>query len=972
MIFIEKGKNMSAITLLKKSALALAIASVSISAYSASVNLTGTSTYKSTGDLPTGLTVTGSSTFEATGESNEVVVSIEDTKVTGDIILNAKINMTGPDATALEVGAETLASGEPKQTVINGNIINKGEINFTGDVGWGIAVYAGEDDVNLGENTEIKGSIVNEGTIKITQAGKLKDTYLNDPATAIEVSFTDLNKDGMRDGFDEDDKPFKYSTNIGGIYNNKDIILSGDNVTGIYSTNKSTMGVIENRGSITATGKNVRGIHVDGGSKVNEIENYGTISVTSTGKTVGSTMDPSGAIVVQKSVFGNIVNDLGIRSYGRIDNENTGVINASGADVSGIYVKDSTVTEIENEGSITATNGATAIKVINTRIDYIDNDGAIEVSGQGAAGIYLAGTETLAGNLFNTGIYNGGIIRATDGALAIKVVDANVNLDWSAGLIDGNVEGLGISVIDEEVTFAGTSFESGLIRVGDFGDDNYYYDDDEGLPTVVKFTQTHTTLKTNNKPVDFNGKQIAGGLRVADDARLAVQISNKTDASKAIIAVEGLAEFGKGSGINVSSAQGLTLDGKDYILLSTTGDLIDGGLNVTGTSLLKVNSYEVKGKQIIANVSVESSQAIVDAVTGAGGNKNSQAVAQELNTLIAAIPDSAFKDALMAAGTSPAALAAAIEQLSPEVSGAGVQAAATGQNIITGATSSRTGSLRGKSSGEALKETGVWVQTLYSDASQGTRDGIKGYNAYSSGLAIGADGKPSDDVTVGVAYSYLNTTVNGKSNSNTDVKGHAFTLYGGYELGNYFVDGNLTYSANSNDATRNVLGTKAKGSYDSDMLGASVTAGYTFNLDGNIVLEPLLAARYANIKIDGFSEKGSPAALTTGSQRYEIAELGLGARVATNYALGQGTLEPQVQVMALHDLAADQTKSTSAFVAAGNPFVASGAKPVRNSYEASVGADYRLGALTFGANYGYTGKTGFNADTFSAKVRYDF
>lgn len=961
---------MSAITLLKKSALALAIASVSVSAYSESVNLIDKPIYKSGRDLPTGLTVTGSSTFEATeatGESNEVVVSIEDTKVTGDIILNAKINMTGPDATALEVGAETSDSGEPKQTVINGNIINKGEINFTGDVGWGIAVYAGEDDMNLGENTKINGSIVNDGTINITQAGNLKDTYLNDPATAIEVSFTDFNKQGERDGYDHNDKPIKYTTNVGGIYNNKDIILSGDNVTGIYSTNKSTIGVIENTGTITATGKNVRGIHVDGGSKVNEIENYGTISVTSTGKTqqVGDyVMDPSGAIVVEDSTV-----------Y-RIDNEEDGVINASGADVSAIYVDESIVYGIENEGRITATNGASAIKVKNTSINEINNDGTIEVSGQGAAGIYLEGTDRTQDNPYSTQIQNGGTIRATNGALAIKVVGASVILDWDAGLIDGNVEGLAISVIDEEVTFAGTSFESGLIRVGDFGDDNYYYDDDEGLPTVVKFTQTHTTLKTNNKLVDFNDKQIAGGLRVADDARLAVQISNKTDASKAIIAVEGLAEFGKGSGINVSSAQGLTLDGKDYILLSTTQGLMGAGLDgerlVTGTQLLKVNSYEVKGKQIIANVSVESSQAIVDAVTGAGGNKNSQAVAQELNTLIEAIPDSAFKDALMAAGTSPAALAAAMEQLSPEVNGAGVQAAATGQNIITGATSSRTGSLRGKSSGEALKETGVWVQTLYSDASQGTRDGIKGYNAYSSGLAIGADGKPSDDVTVGVAYSYLNTTVNGKSNSNTDVKGHAFTLYGGYELGNYFVDGNLTYSANSNDATRNVLGTKAKGSYDSDMLGASVTAGYTFNLDGNIVLEPLLAARYANIKIDGFSEKGSPAALTTGSQRYEIAELGVGARVATNYALGQGTLEPQVQVMALHDLAADQTKSTSAFIAGGNPFVASGAKPVRNSYEASVGADYRLGALTFGANYGYTGKSGFNSDTFSAKVRYDF
>lgn len=694
---------MSAKTLLKKSALALAIASVSVSAYAESVNLTkSNSTYENTGNLLSGLTVTGSSTFVATDEGNEVVVSIIDAQVAGNIVVDATINMSGLDATALEIGSEST------QTIINGDITNKGQISFTGDVGWGVNVYAGEDDDNPGPKTQINGSIVNEGTIKLTQIANPSVTLENDPATAIEVSFTDLEKMvSIVEGDNDPDRDPIYGienslvgkVNTGGIYNKSNIILSGDNVTGIYSTNESTMGVIENTGTITANGKNVRGIHVDHGSLIHEIENYGTISVASTGKTeqVGDyVMDPSGAIVVEDSlVF-------------EIDNEEGGVIKASGADVSGIYVNGSTVYEIENEGTIAATNGATAIKVINTNIDYIDNDGTIEVSGQGAAGIYLEGTERTAENLYNTGIYNEGIIRATDGALAIKIVDANVNLDWDAGLIDGNVEGLNISVIDEEVTFAGTSFESGLIRVGDFGGDYDYYDNDEGLPTVVKFTQAHTTLKTKKGEYGINGVILDGGLMVAEDARLAVEISSKTDASKAIIAVEGAAEFSKGSGINVSSAQGLTLDGKDYILLSTTDKLTDNGLDVTGTSLLKVNSYKVDGKQIIANVSVESSQAIIDTVISAGGNKNSQAAAKEVNALITALPDGAFKEALMAAGSTPAGLATVAEQLIPEANGAGVQAAATGQNIITNATGSRTSSLRGKSSGEALKETGVW------------------------------------------------------------------------------------------------------------------------------------------------------------------------------------------------------------------------------------------------------------------------
>lgn len=858
-------------TFLKKTALALAIASVSLSAYSETFELSKTNPiyYEATSKLSNGLTVTGSTNFIALTDDDAAAVSVEDVDVTGDIVLNATINLSGEEATGLEFGSEN------KRVKIDGDIINKGTISFKGEVdsshiGWGISTYAGNDDKQGTARTTINGSIINTGTINITQSGDETD---NDSAFGIEVGFTDLEGKGSADG---------------GIDNKGTINVAGDNATAIYSTNKSYAGFIKNTNNITADGKNVRGIYVDGGSDIDLIQNTKNISVVSE----GSSLTNLGAIVVENSTV-----------EGKI--ENTGSISVSGAGVSGIYLDDVL------GGDTTLTNGKAPVQIVNS-----------------------------------------GNITASNGASAINIKSnkSGTYLNWLGGKIDGDIQGVSNVGIDNNVTFGGKNLSttaSGKITVG------------ASNRATMTFSQPHTTLTTSQ-------------LNVANGATLAVKISGQTDLDRAIIDVKGKAEFEEGTGINVSSAQGLSIAGKDYILLSTTEGLDDKGLTVTGTQLLKVNSYSTKNGKIVANVSVEGSQAIVDAVARAGGNKNSQAVAQELNTLIAAIPDSAFKDALMAAGTSPAALAAAMEQLSPEVNGAGVQAAATGQNIITGATGSRTGSLRGKSSGEALKETGVWMQTLYSDANQGTRDGIKGYNAYSSGLAIGADGKPTDDVTVGVAYSYLNTTVNGKVNSTTDVKAHAFTLYGGYELGNYFVDGNLTYSTNTNDSKRNVLGTTVKGDYDSNMLGASVTGGYTFNLDNNFVLEPLVAARYANIKIDSFSEKGSPAALKTGSQRYEIAELGVGARVATNYALGQGTLEPQVQVMALHDLAADQTKSTSAFIAGGNPFVASGAKPVRNSYEASVGADYRLGALTFGANYGYTGKSGFNSDTFSAKVRYDF
>ncbi len=56
----------------------------------------------------------------------------------------------------------------------------------------------------------------------------------------------------------------------------------------------------------------------------------------------------------------------------------------------------------------------------------------------------------------------------------------------------------------------------------------------------------------------------------------------------------------------------------------------------------------------------------------------------------------------------------------------------------------------------------------------------------------------------------------------------------------------------------------------------------------------------------------------------------------------------------------------------GAPFTTSGAKPARDSYELGLGATYRIGAWSVGGSYDYLTKADFNADTFTAKVRYDF
>jgi len=318
-------------------------------------------------------------------------------------------------------------------------------------------------------------------------------------------------------------------------------------------------------------------------------------------------------------------------------------------------------------------------------------------------------------------------------------------------------------------------------------------------------------------------------------------------------------------------------------------------------------------------------------------------------------------------------LAKLAETLTPDVSRGAINAATSSQNLVASAINRRASKARsGLSSGDVLAEQGVWLQALSSDANQDSRHGIDGYDANTNGIAVGADGKLNADTTVGLAYSYLTSDVKSDLGNKTDVSGHALTLYGNWARDNFFVNTSLMYGWNDNESKRYIAGTRAKADYDSEIFGVNALAGYTFQLDKQWLLEPQVGARYANVSIDSYREKGSSAALNVGSQRYEIGEMGLGARLAAAFDVGMGSLEPEAKLMAWHDFIGDKAGTTSTFVLGGTPFTTTGATPARNSYELGLGANYRVGAWSVGGTYNYLTSSGFDADTFTANVRYDF
>ena len=696
-------------------------------------------------------------------------------------------------------------------------------------------------------------------------------------------------------------------------------------------------GDLVNKGSLSVNRLMATGINLDGTVVYGDVINDGTVQAK--GNPYKFDDEPEERSVRAIGLYGASADNL----------INNGSLVADGPRAQGVFVNQSELLSIINNGNITATGeGSNALRLNGSVVYEISNYGTLQADGTAIV------AENPLEDLYITQ-YDGGLISG--GVAAIQGNGNVIDLGLFGGTIRGNLLGIdGYVDVMGNVTFDGNRIET-TKEVG-------VYADSPGTSAHLELLQAHTVID--------------GDLTVYENASLGLNLSSATGTSTPVLQVTGNAEFDSGSQIQLKvNGSDFTANGTTYTLLQA-GSLVNNGLSVTSSSsLLNINTYQIVGNQIVAQVTSKNTQAVGNVIANAGGSRNAQAAGANFSQVVTgplsqSSPNDPVRQAFIAASEDPIALAKLSEQLAPEVSGGGVSAAVGGQTLVSNAVGSRTDSGRGLSSGDTLQGAGVWVQGLYSDADQSLRDGIAGYNAHSRGVAVGADGKLNDNLTLGLAYSYLSTNVNGDTGNKTEVDGHAITLYSGLEQGNWFLDGGLTVGRNDNSGKRQIAGTTAKGDYNSDLLGANLVGGYTYRLSPGVLIEPRVAARYSRVEIDRYSEKGSSAALRVDAQRYEVAELGAGLRAAASFVVGQGRLEPQLRVMGYHDLAADQAASTSTFVLGGTPFVTSGAKPARNSLEAGIGTDYKLGALTLGVSYDYLAKSDFNADTFTAKVRYDF
>ena len=203
----------------------------------------------------------------------------------------------------------------------------------------------------------------------------------------------------------------------------------------------------------------------------------------------------------------------------------------------------------------------------------------------------------------------------------------------------------------------------------------------------------------------------------------------------------------------------------------------------------------------------------------------------------------------------------------------------------------------GVASGDEVYRSGIWTKAFGGLATQDSRRGVAGYKSTAYGATVGLDNLVTDDVRVGGALSYSQSDVKGKGATKTDtsLQSYQVALYGSYEPGDYFVEGQLAYALNDVDTSRQIkigsLKRTAKGDYKAHQYSADVGVGMPIDFANGFTLTPRAGLFYSYTQSDSYTETGAQSLNRKVSpEDTQILEASLGTSFAYDHVLNSGSI----------------------------------------------------------------------------------
>ncbi|MBC2854201.1 autotransporter outer membrane beta-barrel domain-containing protein [Cetobacterium sp. 2G large] len=382
-------------------------------------------------------------------------------------INNATLTISG-DATGMVASREPSIVENRGTIVVNGGTakamqstgvgakgINNGIINHSGD-------GAKVSNAMFSQN----GGYIENGKLGVINISGKDSSGMLIQGVKDEVNSQGINKGIINVSYGKGDgessvNGVKVSASGIGI-NEGTINLQTNNTVGFLVSGENAQGINETTGVINVSGNNSVGIKVSESSKKNPIaENKGIINVTAGAGTVGmqafgiGTQGINSGIINHEGDGVNISNAILSQNGGYVENTETGIINISGKDSSGMMiqgaVKDGivTVSQGTNRGIINVSYGALTEKMgqvngIKVSANGIGkNEGIINLQTNNTAGFLVLGENALGVNEKN------GVI--------------NVSGNKSVGI---SISGKGIGTNNGNIYVTGGEFTSGMQAVG--------------------------------------------------------------------------------------------------------------------------------------------------------------------------------------------------------------------------------------------------------------------------------------------------------------------------------------------------------------------------------------------------------------------------------------------------------------------------------------------------------------------------
>ena len=346
-------------------------------------------------------------------------------------------------------------------------------------------------------------------------------------------------------------------------------------------------------------------------------------------------------------------------------------------------------------------------------------------------------------------------------------------------------------------------------------------------------------------------------------------------------------------------------------LFETTGKFDNNFTNEISNNRYKITSidggtynikYENSASDVVNDAGGTSSNASTaeawDSMkTSAGANTQAKTAANVLNNL-SQNDKKAYVDALTAVAPEVAPMVQKTQtETANQVFGA-VSTRLTGGSISTGG--------EGMSSGDNIFErAAMWVQGLFNHSKLDDTSKAYGFDADSSGVAMGAEKYVTEDTKIGLGYAYTNTDIDGFMRD-TDVDTHTAFVYGEYKPSNWYVNGIMSYGWSDYEESKNVAGVGVKADYDAETFGLQAMTGYDMQVKG-FGLTPEVGLRYVHISQDGYTDSADQKVSSSDS---DILTGVIGAKVSKTWTLENGmNIKPEARIAATYDLMNDDVNS---------------------------------------------------------------